>query len=214
MTEHGEHHHTAESGKADCGCGCNGAGDCAEAGKPSNKARRALMAGAGTLAFVATLANRRAFAEECGPISHAASMSNSPSTTQNQCGGLTPGYWKTRANVVETTLGADPGTTTLGSLLPNLSLFDIGSAGTSFKDALACNSPSLPGYHWAAAILNALSPSYNPSYGYTITTLNAALLTASKQGISEDQVLLALCKLENDYNTAAPGGPTVKFNCK
>lgn len=198
----------AQSG--DCGCGCDGKGDCNEAKQPVNRARRSLMLGAGTVVLVSTLANRRAFAhEQCGPISHAMSLHPSHQGNQSGCGGLTPGFWKTHATCTAQVLGGNPAnpaaaiaycdTVTLGNKLSNLYLIDPISAGKTFKAAL-CDASSY-GFHWAAAILDALSPAMNPSYGYTITELNNAVKAAYDNGLTAEQVVTALETLENDYNT-------------
>lgn len=220
-----DHHAQHPAGKGDCGCGCNGDGDCAEAKKPVNRARRSFMVGAGTVAMVSTLANRRAFAwnngggtpAQCGPISHAASLTASTSNNQSKCGGLTPGFWKTHATCTARTLGFNPSTSsqaiadcdsvTLGQKLSNLATIDPVSAGMTFKAALCASSSAA--FHWASAILDALSPSMNPSYGYTIGDLNSAILNAYNSGTSGSMILTALETLENDYNTnsgSCPGG--------
>jgi hypothetical protein len=210
-----EHHHPdGPAPKGDCGCGCNGAGDCADAKQPASRARRSMLMGAGTVAFIATLGNRRAFASQCGPISNAASMNPSATTGSSSCGGLTPGFWKNHIGCAGTTLGfaESPSnnnyttdlnnfltSTTLGSILTNLSAADSVSAGQSF--AYAFCTPSSAASHWACAILNAKSPGFNPSYGYTITSLNAAILSAVNQNVSGSSILTALETLENDTGT-------------
>ena len=222
----------------DCGCGCNGNGngDCEEAKQPVNRARRSLMLGAGasTVVLISTLANRRAFAgggAQCGPISHAASLHQS-GNQNNNCGGvggLTPGYWAQHQNVSAQVLGFQESsssptystdlknfltTTTLGSQLPALNTIDPTSADATFCKAFS-RPRSDAAFHWANAILCALSsgpPSaynYCPSYGYTITSLNQAIVNATNQGVSGTTILQALETLENDYNVSTPGGPAL-----
>lgn len=205
MTKNVEDHDAAEPAQeSDCGCGCHGAGDCEEASAPSSQARRALLIGTSSVAFIATLGNRRAFAgQQCGPISHAASLTSSQHGSQNQCGGLTPGFWKNHKACVISTLGGDPSSIQLGQKLSNLYSVDPGSASVTFKTAL-CN-PSSPASHWACAILNALSPSFNPSYGYSISQLNNSILSAFQANVSASNILTALKTLENDYGTGSTG---------
>ncbi|MBV8651907.1 MAG: hypothetical protein JO255_10610 [Alphaproteobacteria bacterium] len=195
--------------KDDCGCGCHGAGDCNDA-EPSKKARRALLAGAGSVAFVATLMNRRAFAAECGPVSHAASLHHSGSTGSTSCVGHSPGFWKNHAGCVSSVLGSNPSSTTLGTILTNLNSIDSASASTTFKTAL-CN-PNADAYHWAAAILDAMSSTtLNPNYGYTLNSLNAAIKKASQAGLSSTTIVDALKTLESDGLSA--GGCTQSSLC-
>ena len=52
----------------------------------------------------------------------------------------------------------------------------------------------------------------NPKYGYTIASLNAAILTASNQGTTGSAILGALETLENDYGTNN-GGCQIKSIC-
>jgi hypothetical protein len=196
------HAHEAGS-RDDCGCDCNGAGGCEEAGKPSSQARRALIVGAGSAAFVSTLVNRRAFAAQCGPISHAGSLNNSQQSQQSQCGGLTSGFWKNHAACVAATIGGDPNSIKLSQKLSNLATVDPISANTTFKAAL-CNASS-DASHWAVAILNALSPGFNPHYGYDIVGLNSSILTAFNQSVSASTILDALKTLENDFGTNQTG---------
>jgi hypothetical protein len=215
-----EHSNGSETGpKKDCGCGCSG--DCEDAKKPQNRARRAFLLGTGTT-VVATLVNRRAFAAQgaCQPISNdAVSLTHSANGTVSQCGGLTPGYWAQHQTVSGKVLGyTGPQSglktfltgTTLGSLLPALALIDPTSAAQNF-----CSSWQPPrddaGFHWACAILCALASvppyQYTPSYGYTINSLNEAIMNAYNDKISASTMLSAIETLENDYNTNnAPGG--------
>jgi hypothetical protein len=203
MTEHVDHQPNGTAPESDCGCGCNGAEPCNDtATTPTSKARRAMMLGAGSAAFIATLANRRAFAAgaECGPVSHAASLHHSAhgNTSPSTCGGSSPGFWKNHKTCVTSALSNnDPTTVTLGSKLPELNTIDPGSAGTTFKNAL-CNNGDAS--HWACAILNALSPGINPNYGYTIASLNTAITKAHNAGVSATNILDALKTLENDFN--------------
>ena len=213
--------------KKDCGCGCNGSGDCEEAKKPQNRARRSFLLGTGTTAL-ATLVNHRAFAQNavCGPLSHAASLAPSAAEITSQCGGLTPGYWANSEDVAGKVLGCPASVAnacgdglknylsgiTLGSKLPALVTLDPTSAALNF-----CNVWPTPrgnaGFHWAGAILCAMSPQYNPNYGYTLGSLNQAIKDAVANGLSASQILTAIESLENDYNTSGPGGAT-GTNCK
>ena len=167
------------------------------------------MVGAGSVAFVATLANRRAFAGNgvaCGPISAIGSL-NPSQQNQAQCGGLTPGFWKTHGFCTNFFLGGSitdanftvAKTKTLGQVLPALLTVDPTAAAMTFQQAF-CN-PSSTAFHWAGAILDALSPALNPHFGYTITTLNAAILKAFNAGVSAAAILGALETLENDFMT-------------
>ena len=101
---------------------------------------------------------------------------------------------------------------TLGSKLPALVTLDPTSAALNF-----CNVWPTPrgnaGFHWAGAILCAMSPQYNPNYGYTLGSLNQAIKDAVANGLSASQILTAIESLENDYNTSGPGGAT-GTNCK
>lgn len=199
----------------DCGCGCNGAGDCVGAADGSevteltDRSRRRLMVGGTTIAVVATLANRRAFAgAACGPISRAGSLNPSHSTTSVLCGGLTPGYWKNHALATTHAIGgSSPSAVQLGSLLPALNLVDIASASMTFQAALCASSSAA--FHWAAAILNASTPAWNPSYGYTISSLNSAILAAynNGHGAGAATILTAIKTLENDYNIGTVPSP-------
>ena len=199
--------------KEDCGCGCGG--DCNEkneASTPPKQARRALLAGASSAMLIATLANRRAFGQpatgaQCGPISHIGSLNPSQQGQPTGCGGLTGGFWKNHAVCVANVLGGNPSTITLGSKLSNLALVDPVSAATTFTNALC--DPSSNASHGAAAILDVLSPSMNPQYGYTLASLNAAILTAHNQGVSGAAILTALKTLENDFGTNTGGCATV-----
>src|SRR6185369_9945165 len=138
MTKNVDHHGNCPDEK-DCGCGCEGAGDCndtAAAAAPKNKARRALMVGAGSVGLVATLINRRAFATgaQCGPISHAGSLAHSQQGNPQQCGGLTPGYWKNHKTCTVHTIGGTVSQalgTKLGAKLTNLAVIDSTSANTT-----------------------------------------------------------------------------------
>lgn len=202
--------------KKDCGCGCGGdCGDKSKASEPSSRARRALLVGAGSTAFIATLANRRAFAQgnQCGPLSHLSSPNPSQQTSNNGCGGLTPGFWKGHAPCVAAAIGGSVTTITLGSKLPALFVVDPTSANATFQRALCNNVFHLDNaYHFAAAILDALTPSMNPSYGYTITSLNAAILAAHQSGASLSDIVTAISSLENDFNTN-DGGCTQSSIC-
>ena len=188
--------------KDDCGCGCAGSGDCSDVVELKDRNRRRLMVGGTTVAVVATLINRRAFAgtNVCGPISRAGSANPSGTSTTNHCGGLTPGYWKNHCLAVSHAIGGgDCGKITLGSLLPALNLIDSTSAEQTFTGAL-CN-PSSSASHWACAILNASTPAWNPSYGYTVSSLNNAIITAynNGKGAKASAILSAIETLENDY---------------
>ena len=205
MTENAASPH--DSAKKDCGCGC--AGDCGhkkEVSEPSSQARRALMIGAGSAAFVATLANRRAFAAQCGPLSRIGSPQPSQQVQQSQCGGLTPGFWRNHADCVAKFIGGNPNTVTLGAKLPNLTIVEPACASMTFTAAL-CSSHDC--FHWAGAILDALTPLMNPHYGYNIVSLNIAILTAFNQLIGQGMtpaeaamtILNALETLENDFGT-------------
>ena len=230
MTEGFHQHEHADSSQAgpkkDCGCGCNGSGDCEEAKKPENRARRSFLLGTGTTAL-ATLVNHRAFAANavCGPLSHAASLAPSAAEITSRCGGLTPGYYANSEDVVGTILGvwsltqgcgsglsAALTTVTLGSKLPALLTLDPVSAGKNFCDAWIAPRNN-DWFHWAAAILNAMSPQYNPNYGYTLAGLNQAIVNAIANGLSDSQIVTALESLENDYGTGGPGGAN-GTNCK
>ena len=192
MSEHiGHGHENDPKPKDDCGCGCNGAGDCNEVTEPSQKARRALMVGAGSVAFVATLMNRRAFGAECGPVSHAASLHHSGPAGPTNCGGASPGFWKNHAGCVTSAIG-NPANVTLESVLSNLSTVDPTSGSTTFLTALCASNTDAS--HWANAILSAIK--IPTQYGYTITTLNAAILKAFNQHVSLADILAALETLE------------------
>ncbi len=197
------------AGKHDCGC--NDAGDCggSEVVEQTDRTRRRLMVGGTTIAVVATLANRRAFAgAACGPISRAGSLNPSHSGTTAMCGGFSPGYWKNHALATTHAInGASPSAVQLGTLLPALNLVDMGSASKTFQAALC--TPSSPAYHWACAILNASTPAWNPSYGYSLSTLNSAILAAYNDGhgAGATTILNALQTLENDYNVATVPSP-------
>lgn len=223
-----EHSNGPEAGpKKDCGCGCAGSGDCEKAKKPQNRARRAFLLGTGTT-VVATLVNRRAFAANgaCQPISNGAvSLAHSVNGQSSQCGGLTPGYWAQHQGVSGLVLGftekknsptylADLKTFltshTLGNFLPALALIDPTSAAQSLCSTWAPPRDD-PGFHWACAICNALASvapfSFTPSYGYTINSLNEAIMNAYNDKIPASTILSAIETLENDFNTNnAPGG--------
>jgi hypothetical protein len=203
-----EHDSDAPASKDDCGCA--GAGACKDVVEVKDRNRRSLMVGGTTVAVVATLINRRAFANSpaCGPISRAGSANPSTASTTRQCGGLTPGYWKNHAMAVSYALGGgDPGKITLGNLLSALSSIDSTSAGQTFTAAL-CN-PSSNASHWACAILNASTPGWNPSYGYTVSSLNHAILAAYNNGIGAkpSAILTAIKTLENDYGLGTVSHP-------
>jgi hypothetical protein len=215
--------------KGDCGCGCHGAGDCEDAKKPANRARRSLIMGAGTVALIATLGNRRAFAAgaQCGPISNAGSLNPSGSGGTSNCGGLTPGFWKNHIGCAGMVLGFSESTsnsnyttdlnnfltnTTLSRFLGNLATVDPTSAGQSF--AYAFCTPSSNACHWACAILDARSPTFNPDYGYTSASLNTAILNAFNQGVSSSMILTALETLENDSGSGNTSCTNMKLsNC-
>jgi hypothetical protein len=220
VTDTAHHHSNDPARTGDCGCGCHGAGDCEDAKKPANRARRSLIMGAGGVAFVATLGNRRAFAAgaECGPISNAGSLNPSGGGGASNCGGLSPGFWKNHIGCAGTALGFAEApskssytsdlnsflsSSTLGNFLGNLASIDPSSAGESFAYAF-CN-PSSNASHWACAILNTLTPTFNPDYGYSLASLNAAILTASNQGVSASMILTAIETLENDAGTGSTG---------
>ena len=202
MAEHGAP--PADSTKKDCGCGCGG--DCGDKGKAATSpspGRRALLTGASSAVLIATLVNRRAFAQlppvACGPISHIGSLQPSVGGNPNLCGGLTGGFWRQKGSTcLPSVLGGAPGTLTLGTFLPQLATAAPSCYGLTFTAAL-CNSSS-PCRHWAVAILDALSPSLNPSYGYTLAQLQAAVQNALNQGVTGSAILAALVTLENDYN--------------
>jgi hypothetical protein len=212
MTEHVDNHGGQEPGKQDCGCGCNGTGGCGDK-EPKSQVRRALLAGAGSTAFIATLINRRAFAggpTACGPLSRLHSL-NQSATNPPQCGGLTPGFWQNHKGCALAGFGAlFPGDTdltsrTLGQALPILNTIDPTAGGTTFKDAI-CHGNN-DAFHWVNAILSAVLPSVAPSYGYSINgigsgaDLNAAITSAFNAGASPADILDAITKLENDFNT-------------
>jgi hypothetical protein len=228
LTDTAHHHSNDPARKGDCGCGCHGAGDCEDAKKPASRARRSLILGAGTVAFVATLGNRRAFATsaECGPISHAGSLTPSGTGGASNCGGYKPSFWKNHAGCAGSALGfaespsnssytADLTTfltsTRLGSFLGNLASIDPSSAGESFAYAF-CNTSS-NAYHWAGAILDALTPTFNPDYGYSIAGLNSAILNASNQGVSASMILTALESLEITTGTGSTGCASISISC-
>jgi hypothetical protein len=220
VTDSGHRHSNDPAQKGDCGCGCHGAGDCEDAKKPANRARRSLLVGAGTIAFVATLGNRRAFAAgaECGPVSNAGSLNPSGGGRTSNCGGLSPGFWKNHIGCAGSVLGfaESPSNSnyttdltnfltnkTLGSALSHLSAVDPSSAGESFAYAF-CN-PSSHACHWACAILDAMSPSFNPDYGYSLTGLNTAIYTAINQGVSASMILTAIETLEGEGGSNSTG---------
>jgi hypothetical protein len=195
--------------KKDCGCGCNGSGDCGDK-EPKSQVRRALLAGAGSSAVIATLINRRAFAGStaCGPLSRLHSLNQSQANTP-QCGGLTPGFWQNHKTCAQVALNKLLGTTdltskTLGQALPILLTLDPTAANTTFKDAIC--GPSTNAFHWDNAILSAASPSLAPSFGYSIKgigtgpDLNTAISNASAAGSSLSDILNAIELLENDFN--------------
>ena len=215
--------------KRDCGCGCNGSGDCEEAKKPQSRARRSFLLGTGTTAL-ATLVNHRAFAQNavCGPLSHAASLAPSAAEITSQCGGLTPGYWANSEDVAgyvlgiwglnqgcDSNLSSELAKIKLGDKLPALAMIDSVSAGKNFCNAWV--TPRSDAFHWAGAILCTLSPQYNPHYGYTSGTgpgsLNQAILDAVANGLSPSQILTAISSIENDYMTGGPNFPG-GTNCK
>jgi len=173
--------------------------------EPASRARRALLAGVGSAAFIATLGNRRAFAQggTCGVLSAMTSANPSATTQGGACGGVTPGYWKNhRTCVVQILGGQDPSTVTLGTYLPTLTTCAGVIFGGTSTSAL-CNSSSIC-YHIGNAILCALSSGpggINPSYGYTITQLQNAVKNAQMQGLSDAQIAGALSQLENDVGT-------------
>jgi hypothetical protein len=200
----------------DCGCGCGGAGDCQDENTPGDRARRSFLLGGGTV-VVSTLVNHRAFAQgaACGPISAAGSPTASTTNITSQCGGLTPGFWSQHQDLSAAALGfsessQNPAYLThlknflsgkkLGSVLSNLNSIDPTSAGKSFCQAFL--APHDPAFHWAGAILCALTPGMNPNYGYTIGTLNQAIQQAHKNNVSLSAMIAAIGKLENDYNVS------------
>ncbi len=205
MTSASEGTHPGTSApEKDCGCGCAGAGDCNDAAAPVDNGRRRLIVGGATVAVVATLANRRAFGGAvCGPISKAGSLNPSQSTANAVCGGLSATYWKGHVLAVTAALGGNsPSLVKLGTMLSALSLVDVSSANCTFQQAF-CGSSSNAA-HWAAAILNASTAAWNPQYGYTLTSLNAAILSAynSGKGATVTTILTALEKLETDSTIA------------
>jgi hypothetical protein len=160
--------------------------------EPTNRSRRRVVLGGATVAVIATLANRRAFAggTVCGPISRAGSLNPSHQSTIAQCSGLSHGYWKRRCPTNYQTVK-------LGSVLSCLNIVDPASAGMLFPAALNDNNSNA--CHWACAILNAANPALNPNYGYTLTSLNSAILAAynNGHGSSANTIVAALAKLES-----------------
>ena len=215
MAEHGAP--PADNTKKDCGCGCGG--DCGDKGNSATSpspGRRALLTGASSAVLIATLANRRAFAQtggQCGPISHIGSLQPSQTAQPTLCGGMTPGFWKNHANCTTSVLTSHGYTldTALGTVLTNLHLVDATSAAMTFRQGL-CNANSNAS-HWASAILCALSPGMNPQYGYTLTSLNAAILNAYNQGVTGAAILTALKTLENDYGIITTGCTNSQISC-
>ena len=201
----------ASTPKDDCDCGCAGHGDCAETAEVVlDRGRRKLMVGGTTVAVVATLANRRAFAcdQVCGPISRAGSLTPSKSEPGRSCGGMRVQDWRCYGKAVQYALGnKDPAKTTLGSVLTGLSTVDSSSARTTFKTALCGNSNAS---HWACAILNAAtSTTWNPAYGYNVGSLNTAILAAYNKGkgAPASTILDTIQGLENGYMTVSPQWP-------
>jgi hypothetical protein len=218
---HEDIHHSANAAedKAHEDCGCGGNGDCEDKKTPSGKARRALLAGAGSLTFVATLGNRRAYATgvQCGPISLLSSPGPSNGAGGTQCGGVgggaTPGFWKTHKGCTLATIALFSGNglnATLASGLPCIAGTSIG--GTSFQSALCGNGDP---YHLSNAILCAWSPGINPQYGYTSGGLNTAVQNALNQNISLSTIIGALTTLENDQgvNTSGCAGGLANHIC-
>jgi hypothetical protein len=96
MTEHVENH-GGQPAKKDCGCGCNGSGNCG--GKGVSATRRRLLGG---VPVALTFVSSRALATSAGGIvctpSIVASATNSHSgLTQGQNCAVSPGCWKNLA---------------------------------------------------------------------------------------------------------------------
>jgi hypothetical protein len=223
----------AETGDAarhgDCGCGCHGADDCEEAKAAPSRNRRSLLIGAGTVAFVSTLVNRRAFAAggACNAISAAASMNASvvdPKSTTG-CSGFSASFWAAHAGCAAATLGFNGSwyntpymleltlflkSTAIGRLLPNLAMVDASCASQSFAAAFAI--PGCNASHWAAHVLNAMSPTLNRNYAYTLTGLNDSILNAYKQGVPSPMILAALITLESDVGSESTGCANVSLS--
>jgi hypothetical protein len=223
----------AEKGDAvrhgDCGCGCNGADDCAEAKAAPNRNRRSLLIGAGTVAFVSTLVNRRAFAAggACDPVSAAMSMNASvvdPKSTTG-CSGFSASFWAAHVGCAAATLGFNGSwyntpymlelslflrSTAIGRLLPNLAMVDASCASQSVGAAFA--NPGCNASHWAAHALNAMSPTLNRNYAYTLTGLNDSILNAYKQGVPSALILAALITLESDVGSESTGCANVSLS--
>lgn len=223
MTEIMDSGVVAPGPKGDCGCGCNGQGDCANekthAKKGLDRNRRSLLVGAGTVAFVSTLVNRRAFAAgACDPVSTAMSMNASVSDPKSSCTGLSATFWQNHVGCAGAALGFTPSwlsndytreltiflkSSTLGSRLTNLHTIDPQCATQSFGHAFT--NPGSDASHWACAILNAMSPTLNRSYGYTLMGLNDAINNAYKQNVPCSMILAALITLESDAGSASTG---------
>jgi len=212
----------------DCGCGCHGAGDCEEAKRAPNRNRRSLLIGAGTVAFVSTLVNRRAFAAgACDPVSAAMSMNPSvvdPSSSTG-CSGLSAPFWQTHIGCAGAALGFNGSwydtpymeeltlflkSTPVGKLLPNLALVDAACASQSF--GVAFTNPGCDASHWAAAILNAMSPMLNRNYAYSLAGLNDSIMNAHKQGVAPPMILAALITLESEIGSESTGCANVSLS--
>jgi hypothetical protein len=213
----------------DCGCGCNGAGDCEEAKGAPYQNRRSLLIGAGTVAFVSTLVNRRAFAAggACDPVSAAMSMhtSGGDPKTVTGCSGRSASFWQTHVGCAAAALGFNGSwydtpyllelslfltSLPIGKHLPNLALVDGGCASQSYGAAFT--NPGRDACHWACAALNAMSPTLCPNYAYNLEGLNNSILTAYKQGVPSEMILAALISLESDVGSESTGCANVSLS--
>jgi len=215
----------------DCGCGCNGAGDCNEAkGAPHhNHNRRSLLVGAGTVAFVSTLVNRRAFAAggACDAISAAMSMNTSVGDPKSVtgCSGLSASFWESHVGCAAAALGFNgswydtPYMEELSLFLkampiakhvPNLAMIDASCASQSFGGAFT--NPGCDASHWACAVLNAMSPTLSRNYAYSLVGLNESILNAYNQGVPSSMILAALITLESNVGSETTGCANVSLS--
>jgi hypothetical protein len=219
----------APSRDRDCGCGCHGAGDCEEAKGAPHRNRRSLLIGAGTVAFVSTLVNRRAFAAggACDAISAAMSINTSVGdpTTATGCSGLSAAFWQTHVGCAAATLGFGGSfydtpyleelslflqSMPVGKHLTNLAMIDAGCASQTYGSAFS--NPGCDASHWACAVLNAMSPTLNRNYAYTLMGLNDSVLNAHKQGVPSAMILAALITLESDAGSGTTGCANVSLS--
>jgi hypothetical protein len=213
----------------DCGCGCNGAGDCEAAEEAPSRNRRSLLIGAGSVAFVSTLVNRRAFAAggACDPVSTAMSMNPSVGDSRSaaSCSGFSAAFWQTHVGCAAAALGFNGSwydtpymeelslflkSMAIGRHLPNLAMIDASCASQSFGAAFT--NPGCDASHWASAVLNAMSPSLNHNYSYTLAGLNDSILNAYKQGVPSPMILAALISLESDVGSESTGCANVSLS--